>query len=107
MQNERANEFVDATKYYFDDFKCDQTLEHHLNQVEFISFWRKVLAIFFQLDKDGGSFYLILSVLTNLGGDIGVMEVVRFLEKNAKRSVNFRLLRFSSYFGIDMALTSR
>ena len=87
LQNERAEEFVDATKYYFDDFKCDTSLEHHLNCAEFIAFWRKVLDIFFQLDKDGGSFHFMRRGPLFVGGDVGVMEVVRFLNKNAERSV--------------------
>ena len=41
-------------KYYFDDFECDETKDDHLNREEFIAFWRRILNIFFELDKNGG-----------------------------------------------------
>merc|ERR1712235_218067 len=72
LLNERASDFVIATHFYFEDFECDQSIAFSLNEDEFVNFWNLVLDIYHQLDS-------------NRGGDIGVVEVVRFLEKNAQR----------------------
>lgn len=72
LRNERASDFVIATHFYFEDFECDQSIAFSLTEDEFVNFWNLVLDIYHQLDS-------------NQGGDIGVVEVVRFLEKNSKR----------------------
>ena len=58
--------------YFFKQFACDKSLKDSLAEDEFVEFWKQVINIYDQLDVDQG-------------GDIGITEFVKFLQKNAKK----------------------